>query len=410
MNRSILTLVLIFLTFANTIAQDNQHIYNHTFPTVNYANPKIQDMIEEMNVEDLKADVEHLCSYINRRADGPYIYEVKDWLVEKFISLGIDSIYLHDFEPFPYWDTVPRPFRTAPNLLAIQPGISKPNEIVMCGGHYDSTVNTDGEFDIDTLRAPGADDNASGTAGIIATARILSKYNFERTIIYACWNAEEFGLCGSSEFAKQCAADSIDIVAYTNLDMTAYLEPGNDMVVNLLYKNCDSLLGTFMKQVVRNYYPGINVYQAWLPQGDTDFSSFNRNGYQSISLSEEVHHLSPFIHSTSDIVGVSINNYEQAMVFNGITLAAVAELAGLTDNSIDEIVKDNLQLYPNPGSNIIHVYGDYLNFEVFDLIGNKILSLSNESEFDVNNWQKGVYVVRLTTSESKLVCKKLVVK
>lgn len=386
------------------------HLYNHTFPEISEPNSRIQAMIDDLKVEELQADVDHLCSYINRRADGPYIYEVQKWLVEKYKSFGLDSVYLHDFKTNPYWDTIPRPFQTAPNVLAIQPGVSKPDEIVICGGHFDSTVYYDEEFDVDTLHAPGADDNASGTAGILATASILCKYKFERTIVYASWNAEEFGLCGSSEFAKDCAADSIDIVACINLDMTGYLEPGNEMVINLLYTNCDSLLGRFMKQVVNVYYPETKVWQSWLSSGDTDHSSFNRNGYQAISLSEEVHHMSPYIHSINDVVGVSLNNYEQSMLFTGVTLAAVAELAGLSELSVDENVKENLQLYPNPVSEILKIDGEIWGFEIFDMTGKNILSSKNENEIDVSGFKSGFYFIRLTDFENNVVTQKFFVK
>lgn len=386
------------------------HLYNHTFPEISEPNSRIQAMIDDLKVEELQADVEHLCSYINRRADGPYIYDVQKWIVEKYKSFGLDSIYLHDFEPIPYWDTMPKPFQTAPNVLAVQQGVSKPNEIVICGGHFDSTVYYDGEFDVDTLHAPGADDNASGTAGILATARILSNYKFERTIVYASWNAEEFGLCGSSEFAKECAADNIDIVVYTNLDMTGYLELNNEMIINLLYTNCDSLLGKFIKQVVNVYYPEIKVCQAWLSSGDTDYSSFNRNGYQAISLSEEVHNMSPFIHSIKDIVGVSLNNYDQSMLFTGVTLAAVAELAGLSELSVDENVKENLQVFPNPASDIVKIKGDFQSLDVFDLTGKKVFSTENQDEFDVSNWNAGIYIIKSVAFDGRVFTNKFFVK
>ena len=49
------------------------HLYNHTFPEISEPDSRIQSMIEDLKVEELQADVDHLCSYINRRADGPYI-------------------------------------------------------------------------------------------------------------------------------------------------------------------------------------------------------------------------------------------------------------------------------------------------------------------------------------------------
>lgn len=409
---AIVMMSLISVSFADAQIVNKDlppHLYDHTFPHISAPNERIQTMLDELDVEQLKADVDHLCSYQNRRATGPYIYDVQDWLASEFQSFGVDTVILHEFEFINTWGTH-FGIETAANVLAVQRGTKYPNEIVICGGHYDSTVYLDEEFDEDTLRSPGADDNASGTAGILATARVLSKYNFERTIIYAAWNAEEQGLCGSSEFAKACAADSIDIVAYTNLDMTGYLEPGNEMIINLLYTKCDSLLGRFMHQVVHAYYPEVRVWQSWLSGGDTDYSSFNRNGYQAISLSEEVHHMSPYIHSINDVVGVSLNNYDQSMLFTGVTVAAVAELAGFSDLSVAENVKENLHVYPNPASDIINIDGDFQCFEIYDFMGRKIFSSNDENEIDVRNWNAGVYILRCIDCNSSVFTKKFFVK
>lgn len=415
MKKLLFCIILLIIVSGNVKAQIVNknlppHLYNHTFPEISEPNSRIRAMIDDLKVEELQADVDHLCSYHNRRAKGPYIYEVQDWLVSEFQSFGVDTIILHKFKPINTWG-YDWGFETAANVLAVQKGTKYPNEYVICGGHYDSTIEIY-EYDdpyADTLRSPGADDNASGTAGILAIARILSNYKFERTIIYASWNAEEFGLCGSSEFAKDCAADSIDIVAYTNLDMTGYLEPGNEMVINLLYTNCDSLLGKFMKQIVRTYYPEIRVWQSWLSSGDTDHSSFNRNGYQAVSLSEEVHNMSPFIHSINDIVGVSLNNYDQSMLFTGVTLAAVAELAGLSDLSVDENVNDYLQLYPNPVSDKIHIKGEFKDIQIFDFTGRKVLSSDFEKEIDVSDWNTGIYLIKSTDYNDNVHVGKIII-
>ena len=94
-------------------------------------------------------------------------------------------------------------------------------------------------------------DNASGVAGILETARLLSRCTFDRTIIYANWCAEEIGLVGSAAYAADCAAQRMDIVAYFNLDMTGYLEQGSDIHVNLMYTTQDSLLGNYVKRFSR---------------------------------------------------------------------------------------------------------------------------------------------------------------
>ena len=356
-------------------AQLPYHLYNHTFPNITSQDPKVIEMLNQVTDNQIISDVEHLTSYINRRADAIHIYDVKDWLVSEYEKLNIDSVYQHTFAAIPYGDTVA--FPTAPNVLAYQIGKTKPNEFIVCGAHYDSYVRTEGSFDPDTLVSPGADDNASGVAGILTTARILSNYEFERTIIYACWNAEEFGLLGSAAFARDCRADSLDIVAYFNLDMTGYLNPGDNIHIHLLYTNCDSLLGKFVKDVSHTYLPGINIWQAWLPAGDTDYSSFNRNGYQAISPSEDVHNMSPYIHTINDIIGLSVNSWEQSVVFTKLNLACVAHAAGLVYQSVDEIDYSDAEIE---------------SFEVFDTFGNLV--------YKENNIWKNVDEILVTNLES----------
>lgn len=395
MKKIYLTLVLIISTQICL----SQHLYNHTFPIITSQNPKINEMFEQVEVANLENYISDLTSFINRRCDSHHIYDVKDWLVEKYTDFGYNDIRFHDFEVIPFWDTVPLPFTSAPNILAVRIGKTKPEEIIICGAHYDSWVKVNEPYDPDTIVSPGADDNASGVAGILETARILKNYEFERTIIYASWNAEEVGLCGSNEYAKQCEKDSIDIVAYFNLDMTGYVNPGNDIVINLLYKSCDSLLANFVKQISHTYFPDISIYQAWLSGGgDTDYSSFNRHGYQSISPSEDVHYLSPYIHSVNDIVGLSVNNWDQAEIFTKLNLASVALSAGLLSETVDEVDYFDQKI---------------VRYEVFDFLGRSTFCAkglwNNMDEINVTDLPSGVYIIRLFVQDGNVVTKKIVI-
>ena len=385
---------LILISFFAGKGQLPYHLYQNTFPLINTQNEKVLEMLNQVSEDQIIADVEHLCSYINRRADAIHIYNVKDWLVSQYESMNLDSVYLHEFVAIPHNDSVP--FPTAPNVIAFQRGKTRPNEFIVCGAHYDSYVRTQGSFDPDTLVSPGADDNATGVAGILTTARILSNYEFERSIIYASWNAEEFGLLGSAAYASDCRADSLDIVAYFNLDMTGYVEPGYNICIHLLYTTCDTLLGNFTKQVGNVYLPGIPISRAYLQGGDTDYSSFNRNGYQAISPSEHVMRLSPYIHSVNDIIGLSVNNWDQAMTFTKLNLACVALSAGLMTESGNELDDSDEEIE---------------RFEVYDVFGHLVYTeksvWKNMEEIRVTNLPSGIYVMRFLTKNGNVVTKKI---
>ena len=392
-------LTFLILVFAFLSRAQVPHLYDHNFPQITTQDEKVIEMLNQIDETQIINDVEHLTSYLNRRADAIHIYNVKNWLASEYENMNVDSVYFHDFQVIPFWDSVPKPFTTAPNVLALKLGKKHPDEFVICGAHYDSYVRGEGNFDPDTIVSPGADDNASGTAGILSTARILSNYEFDRSIIFASWNAEEFGLCGSHAYAKDCAADSVDVVAYFNLDMTGYLNPGDDIHINLLYIDCDSLLGNFVKQVGNTYFPGIPIYKDWLSGGDTDYSSFNRNGYQGISPSEDVRHMSPYIHSVNDIIGLSVNNWNQAVIFTKLNLACVALAAGIVPESVDEIDEED-QLIES--------------FEVFDIFGRKVYTeksvWKNMEEIRVTNLPSGVYIVRFFTVKGVGITKKYFLK
>lgn len=110
---------------------------------------------------------------------------------------------------------LPTPTRIC-NAVAIQRGTERPNDVVIITGHIDSRV-TDV---MDAVRdAPGANDNASGTAAVLEAARVLSKRKFPGTIVYAALSGEEQGLYGGRIMAAHAAKQGWNIVANLNNDI-----------------------------------------------------------------------------------------------------------------------------------------------------------------------------------------------
>ena len=380
-----------------TASAQAPHLFEHTYPIVTTQNVEIRALMDSVSVDSIKANIEHLCAYHTRRYDSRYIWEVQDWLVGRYNDFGVDTVMLHDF-PVPYFEQ-----GTADNILAVQWGTKTPEEYVICGAHYDSW-NADG-YDPDTIRSPGADDNASGVAGILETARILSRCTFDRTIIYANWCAEEIGLVGSAAYAADCAAQRMDIVAYFNLDMTGYLAPDSDIHVNLMYTTQDSLLGNYVKRFSRTYFPDMRIWQDWLAWGDSDYSSFNRNGYAAIHPFEDTHASSPFIHTRQDVLGVSVNNLEQCKRFTELNLGTVATLAGLNHDGVQETILPQVAVYPNPARESVTILADdeLQHVAVVNLIGQ---TLSQKEAFgdhqlilDTDTYPSGIYVLKISTKK-----------
>lgn len=376
------------------------HLFEYEYPVVATENPTIRALMDSVSVDSIEATISHLCSYQNRRCDSRHIYDVQNWLSARYASLaGIDTVMLHDFkmhkEGFPE--------ETADNVLAIQWGVTKPEEYVICGAHYDSW-NGD-TADPDTVRAPGADDNATGVAGIWETARLLSRYKFDRTIIYANWNAEEIGLFGSEAYAKECAENRMAIVGYFNMDMNGYLQEGTDIHMHVVYVDQDSLLAQMFFDVCHTYFPNMPVRQNWMPHGDSDFSSFNRSGYPALHPFEDVYASSPYIHTRQDVLGLSVNNLAQSRQFAQINLGAVAHLAGLNLSSVEEHDMPSVAMFPNPTKDAVQIQAEegLQHIAICNLLGQQIAAVDldgqNQHRINTSGFVPGIYIVKIGTGK-----------
>jgi Zn-dependent M28 family amino/carboxypeptidase len=110
---------------------------------------------------------------------------------------------------------VPTPTRVC-DMVAIQRGTERPNDVVIIQGHIDSRVTDVMNF---TADAPGANDDGSGTAAVIEAARVLSKHKFPATIVYAALSGEEQGLLGGKVLANYAKAQGWNVVTVLNNDI-----------------------------------------------------------------------------------------------------------------------------------------------------------------------------------------------
>ncbi|MGX9461483.1 M28 family peptidase [Shewanella sp. A14] len=115
------------------------------------------------------------------------------------------------------------------NVIAIQRGKTDPNRVVMMSGDIDSRVSD--VLDASSI-SPGANDNASGVAGALEAARVLSKYQFNGTIVYAALSGEEQGLYGGNILADYAKAQHWHVQAVLNNDMIGNISGINGVINN----------------------------------------------------------------------------------------------------------------------------------------------------------------------------------
>ncbi|MBS4056151.1 MAG: M28 family peptidase [Bacteroidales bacterium] len=272
--------------------------------------PFVLDLINQVDAANLTATVQHLQDYGTRNAYQPASIEAQNWIAGQFEALGL-SVEIMNF-------SMPGG-NASDNVIATMQGTVYPDEYVICGSHYDSYSNSG--------LAPGADDNASGTAAVIELARILSQYTFDRTIVFCTFSGEEYGLYGSEAYASRCADQNMDIQGYFNLDMIGYLQDGSPIHTDLIYPPSAQELADFYTDVCATYLPDFLVETGVLIGGDSDHTSFNNNGFMGIFPFEDGENYSPYIHTSNDNIGPSYNNETQAGIFAQASLASVITLA-----------------------------------------------------------------------------------
>jgi len=114
------------------------------------------------------------------------------------------------------------------NMVAIQRGTERPNDVVIITGHIDSRVT---DVMNATADSPGANDDGSGVAAVIEAARVLSKHKFPGTIVYAALSGEEQGLLGGKILADYAKAQGWNVIANLNNDIIGN-SCGSDGVCN----------------------------------------------------------------------------------------------------------------------------------------------------------------------------------
>ena len=119
------------------------------------------------------------------------------------------------------------------NVVAVQRGTKYPNRFVIMSGDIDSRVSDPNDY---ISASPGANDNASGMAGTIEAARVLSKYKFENSIIYVGLSGEEQGLFGGAGLANYAMKNNWEIIGILNNDMIGNIEGVDGVIDNLTFR------------------------------------------------------------------------------------------------------------------------------------------------------------------------------
>ena len=212
------------------------------YPISNFSqhDPRIYEIIAEVSEEKIEEDITQLVGFGTRHTLSDTLSETRGigaarrWIKSRFDEISADCnnclevFYQKDFVKEGTGRRIVKDVWVV-NVVALQRGKTNPNKFIIMSGDIDSRVSDPNNF---TSDSPGANDNASGMAGTIEAARVLSKYQFENSIIYVGLSGEEQGLYGGKGLAAYAKEQGWEIIGVMNNDMIGNITGVDGVVSN----------------------------------------------------------------------------------------------------------------------------------------------------------------------------------
>jgi hypothetical protein len=344
------------------------------------ADAKIASALQQVSAQRIQADIEKLVSFGTRStlsaqdadsiAKGRGVGAAREWIKSEFERYSKDcggclEVKTDSFTEQPM-DRIPAATQIT-NVYAILKGSDAANakRIVLVTGHYDSrnsdTLDVNGD-------APGANDDASGTAVSLECARVLSKLKFSATIVFLTVAGEEQGLNGSRHFAQMAKSEGWDLEAVLNNDIVGgdkSAEQDHSVVrvfseglpmaaseqdlrrIRGLGGESDSgsrQVARYIAEVGRTYDAGVKpllIFRLDRYLRGGDHSSFNQQGFSAVRFTEyreDFHHQHQNVRMENSIEYGDVMKFvdydyvEHVARLNAATLASLAAAPGPPGN------------------------------------------------------------------------------
>jgi len=283
--------------------------------------PVIQNIINQTNIDSLTFFVEELSgevqtviggspyTILSRNKNQPGNNKAADYIKQKLNSYGLVT-YDQNFSS------------SGRNVYGVQIGSLYPNKEYIICAHYDDMPSG--------TTAPGADDNASGTAAVIEAARIFTQYDSKYTIIYALWDEEEQGLIGSAYYALQASNAGDSIMGVINMDMISY-DSNSDSKAEIHTRPIASSVSLKDNMIQVNSLYNVGLTFSVINPGATwsDHASFWTRNFGAICLIELDGDFNAYYHTVND--KIQYFNMPYYLKMSKAAYGTVATLAQLTD-------------------------------------------------------------------------------
>jgi len=201
---------------------------------------RIYDVIDAVSTERIEADVSKLAGFGTRHTLSDTVSQTRGigaarrWIKAEFEKTSaacnscLEVSYQRNLVKKGDNDRIFKDVEIV-NVLAVKRGTKYPNRYILMSGDIDSRVS---DANDSTSDSPGANDNASGMAGTLEAARVLSKYDFENSIIFVGLSGEEQGLYGGKGLAAHAKEEGWEIIGILNNDMIGNINGVDGIVSN----------------------------------------------------------------------------------------------------------------------------------------------------------------------------------
>lgn len=215
-----------------------------TFSLSAQTDQRIYDIIDAVSEDRLRADVKKLADFGTRHTLSDTVSQTRGigaarrWIKSEFEKTSkncnycLDVFYQRDLVKKGENGRITKDVEVV-NVLAVQKGTKYPNRYILMSGDIDSRISDPNNYTDD---APGANDNATGMAGALEAARVLSKYTFENSIIYVGLSGEEQGLFGGKGLAAYAKEKGWEIIGIMNNDMIGNIEGVDGVIDNRTFR------------------------------------------------------------------------------------------------------------------------------------------------------------------------------
>jgi hypothetical protein len=257
----------------------------------------VQQVVNRVSADRWYQTLSDLAAF-NRNSFSVGLFSARDWIRQRFVEAGLTPSDFN-FQLANVTSCVPTPPAIQlPNIIGRKVGIALPDEWIVVGAHYDSRnpSRCDGQINVQ----PGANDNASGCAGVIELARVFADLETDRSILFMCFSGEEQGLVGSRRYVESLTAsgDIFKLRMMLNMDMIGHDVDGT---LPARIESTNPALVTQFATAATSYAPELRIITSSTPNGGSDHVYFQQANVPTVVTWENGASVYPHYHQSTDL-------------------------------------------------------------------------------------------------------------